>query len=73
MQKNVWVTSRPNGWAVKVEGNLRATSVHGTKAEAVAAGRARAKQERSELVVQNKDHRIGQKDSEGNDPRRTRG
>lgn len=33
-KKNQHVTPRPDGWAVKGEGNSRATSVHPTQKEA---------------------------------------
>lgn len=51
-----YVAPHAEGWAVEKEGASRATSVHGTKAEAVAAGRERAKAaEPSRLVVHRRD------------------
>lgn len=67
-KKSVHVTPRPQGWAVKVEGNSKASSIHSTKAEAMSAGRERAKQEKSELVIHNKDGKISDSDSYGRDP-----
>lgn len=67
-KKDVHVVPRPAGWAVKVEGNSKASSVHSTKSEATNVGRERAKQERSELVIHNKDGKISDSDSFGRDP-----
>ncbi|WP_162544262.1 DUF2188 domain-containing protein, partial [Klebsiella pneumoniae] len=39
MGKNQHVVTHPDGWAVKGEGNERATSVHSTQAEAIEAAR----------------------------------
>ncbi len=62
------VVPHPNGWAVKGEGNDRATSVHDTKKEAVQAGREIAQNQGSELVIHGENGRIQQKDSHGRDP-----
>jgi hypothetical protein len=67
-KKDVHVVPHPEGWAVKVEGNTRATSLHDTKSDAVDAGRDRAKQDKVEIVIHNKDGRISDSDSYGNDP-----
>lgn len=56
-------------WHVRVEGETAAIAGFDTRAEAVAAGREEAKQRHAELVVRNLDGTIGQRDSEGNDPR----
>ena len=69
----VAVEPRTKGWAVKTDGTTRAASLHATKAEAVAAGRAQAQRQGAELVVKNKDGRIAQKDSHGNDSPRAKG
>jgi hypothetical protein len=42
--------------------------VHATKDEAVRAGRTRAQQDRTELVIHNQDGTIGERNSYGNDP-----
>jgi len=34
-KKNQWVTIHPNGWAIKGEGNKRATKVTKTQKEAI--------------------------------------
>lgn len=61
------------GWQAKKAGNERASAVTRTQAEAIKRGRELAKTEKSELIVQGRDGRIRAKDSEGNDPRRTKG
>lgn len=68
MKRNVHVVSHEDGWAVKKEGNQRASSVHPTQKAAIDSGRDAARLERSELVIHRRDGRIRDKDSYGNDP-----
>ncbi|WP_131469738.1 DUF2188 domain-containing protein, partial [Xanthomonas citri] len=49
--KNQHVVPHQDGWAVKGEGNGRATSVHDTQQEAIDAGREIARNQQSELVI----------------------
>ncbi len=58
---------RPDGWA-RQRGLTRAGSVHRTKADAEAAGRAQAKREKTELIIKGADGQIQRRDSYGNDP-----
>lgn len=68
MGKNQWVTTRPDGkWQVKGEGNQKATAVTNTQKEAINIARNIAINQQSELIVQNKESRIRQKDSFGPD------
>lgn len=67
-KRDVHVVPRDQGWAVKKEGNDRASSVHPTQREAINAGRDAAKSERSELVIHDRQGRIRDSDSYGNDP-----
>lgn len=67
MGKNQWVVPQDGQWAVKGEGNERATSLHNTQAEAIAAGRAIAINQKSELIIQGVDGKIREKNSYGND------
>lgn len=67
MGKNQWVVPHDGQWAVRGEGNERATSVHNTQAEAIAAGRSIAINQRSELIIQGADGKIREKNSYGND------
>lgn len=53
---------------MKGAGNSRATVVTGTQKEAIRAGREIAKNQGGELFVHNKQGRIRERDSYGNDP-----
>ena len=66
--KNQWVTIHPKGWAIKGEGNKRATKVTKTQKEAIDIARAIAKNQKSELIIQSTNGIIRSKDSYGNDP-----
>lgn len=68
MGKNQWVSPRNGKWAVHGEGNSRDTKVFDTKADAEAFAKSVAKNQRSEVIVQNRDGKISSKDSYGNDP-----
>lgn len=69
MGKNIHVTHRGDGsWAVVGEGDDRASSLHKTQAEALKVGRELAMKNRSELVIHDRDNKIRDKDSFGNDP-----
>lgn len=68
MGKNQHVTYKNGTWRVLGEGNRRATVNTRTKQEAVNIGRSIAKNQHSELVIHNKNGRISDKDSYGNDP-----
>jgi hypothetical protein len=67
------VPARDGGWNVKKGGASR-VSVHAdTKQEAVDLGREISRNQRSELVIHNKDGVISQSDSHGNDPNPPKG
>lgn len=68
MGKNVHVIPRQGQWAVKKEGNQRATSIHSTQRDAIDTARGAAKAEKSELVIHNRNGQIRNKNSYGNDP-----
>ena len=68
MRKNIHIVPHQDGWAVKKEGNDRASSVHPTQKQAIGAGRGAARNERSELLIHGRDGRIRARDSHGNDP-----
>lgn len=68
MGKNQWVVKRDSGWAVVGEGNSRATAVTRTQKEARDIARSIAKNQKSEVIVQNREGKIRSKDSYGNDP-----
>lgn len=66
--KNQHVIPHRDGWAVKGEGNQRATSVHNTQQQAFDAARQIARNQQSELVIHRPDGRIREKNSYGRDP-----
>ncbi|MCR9118426.1 MULTISPECIES: DUF2188 domain-containing protein [Maricaulis] len=67
--KSHHIVPNPNGgWDVKGGGAQRASSHHDTKQEAVSRGREISRNQGSELRIHNKDGRIAQSDSHGNDP-----
>lgn len=66
---NQHVVPHSEGWAVKGEGNSRATSVHPTQREAIDAGREVARNQSGELLIHGRDGRIRERDSvANNDP-----
>lgn len=62
------VVPHGDGWAVKKEGAIRASSTHATKREAESAGRSTSRNQGTEFVVHRKDGTIERRDSHGNDP-----
>ena len=66
--KNLHVVPRNEGWIIRKEGSVKATSVHGTQREAVDAARAIAKKQSGELIIHGRDGRIRDRDSYGQDP-----
>lgn len=66
--KNQHVVPHEDGWAVKGEGNQRATSVHNTQQQAIDAARGIARNQNSELIIHRPNGRIRDKDSHGQDP-----
>jgi len=67
-RKDQHIVPHPDGWAVKGAGNQRATSVHQTQADAIEAGREIAINNSSELFIHNRQGRIRDRNSYGNDP-----
>jgi hypothetical protein len=67
-KNNQHIVPRKDGWAVKGEGNSRATSVHDTQAKAIEAGRKIARNKKSELLIHSTTGKIRARDSYGNDP-----
>ncbi|HEY8165465.1 MAG TPA: DUF2188 domain-containing protein [Gemmatimonadaceae bacterium] len=70
MGKNVHVThdKEHKNWKVKDEGASTPSSTHRTQGAAIDAGRDRAKDHKSELVIHDRDNKIRDKDSYGHDP-----
>lgn len=67
-RKNQHVTTHSEGWAVKGEGNQRASSVHATQQAAIEAGRQAAINNGSELFVHGRNGQIRERNSYGKDP-----
>ena len=56
------------GWAVKGDGNTRATRRFDKKEEAEKFARETAKRQKSEMIIHGKDGSIQSRNSYGNDP-----
>jgi hypothetical protein len=67
-KKNQWVIRHGDNWAVKGEGNSKVTKITKTQKEAINIGKSIAKNQKSELIIQNTEGKIRSKDSHGNDP-----
>jgi len=67
MGKNQWVVRNGDKWGVKGEGNERLTSTHNTQQEAINRAKEIAKNQQSELIIQNRQGQIREKNSYGND------
>jgi hypothetical protein len=66
--ENLHVVPRNEGWAVRVEGRIRATSIHRSQREAIAAARKLAKEAATQLVIHRRDGRIRDRDSYASNP-----
>ena len=66
--KNQHVVRREDGWAVRGAGNSRDTTRHRTQGDAIDAARDIARNQRSEVVIHDRQNRIRDRDSYGNDP-----
>jgi len=67
MAKNQHVIPKSDGWAVKREGNSRATSIHDTQASAIQAARKAARGQGGELIIHGRDGAIRSRNSQGMD------
>ncbi|WP_084784947.1 DUF2188 domain-containing protein [Calidithermus timidus] len=66
--KRLHVVPHQGDWAVKREGSKRASTVTRTKAEAEQWAKEKACEEGGEVVIHDKQGRISDSDSYGNDP-----
>lgn len=62
------VPNENGGWDVKRNGADRASVYTDTKQEAIDKGRVISRNQATELVIHNKDGKISNSDSHGNDP-----
>jgi len=68
------VVPNPNGgWDVRRGGAERASANFDTKREAIDRGREMSRNAGTEFKIHNRNGRIGQSDSHGNDPRTIKG
>jgi hypothetical protein len=65
---NIWVVRLKHGYSVKEEGNPKYLTPPGSQRNAISVARLLARNNRSELIVQNRAGRIRSKDSHGSDP-----
>lgn len=68
MGKNQHVVPAGDQWGVRGAGDSRLTSRHDTQAEAAAAAREIAQNQRSELLIHGTNGQIRERNSYGNDP-----
>lgn len=66
--KNQHVVKHGDGWAVKGEGNSRATKVTNTQKEAIGAAEEIARNQKSDTKIHGTDGKIRAGNSYGNDP-----
>jgi hypothetical protein len=67
------VPSPRGGWDIRRGGASRSSGHFDTKREAVDRGRELSRNAQTELKIHNRDGRIAQSDSHGNDPRNIKG
>jgi hypothetical protein len=67
-RKDQHVVPHDRGWAVKGEGNSRASSVHETQAQAIEAARQTAINQKTEVLIHGRNGQIRARDSFGSDP-----
>jgi hypothetical protein len=66
--KNQWVVRVGDKWGVRGEGNARLTKITDTQNDAINVATDIAKNQRSEVIIQNRQHQIRDRESYGNDP-----
>lgn len=67
-KRNQHVVPRNGGWAVQGAGGQRASSLHGTQQQAIAAARQISQNQGTELFIHRPNGQIRDRDSHGNDP-----
>lgn len=72
MSKDVHVVPNENGWRVEVGGSPEGQDFVDQQS-AINAGTERAKRDKVELFIHGRDGKIRERNSFGNDPRRTKG
>lgn len=72
-KKNQHVVPHLQGWAVRGEGNSRASSVHPTQRAAIEAARETAISNRSEMLIHGRNGQIRERNTYGDDPNPPKG
>lgn len=72
-RKNQYIVPTESGWGVRGEGNERLTAKFETQREAIERGREIARNQESELRIQNKEGKFREAWSYGNDPHPPKG
>jgi len=73
-RKETHVVPNPDGgWDIEQAGAQRSSGHFDTKQDAVDRARDISRNQKTELVVHNKDGKIAEKDSHGHDPRNIKG
>lgn len=67
-KESIHVTPNQNKWNVQREGTTKPSRVCDTKAEAESVARDQGRNQKTEVVIHNRNGRISQKNSYGNDP-----
>ena len=71
--KDQHVVPHDKDWAVKGDGNSRATVVVDTQQEAIDIARSISQNQKSELFIHNRQGQIRERDSHGHDPKNIKG
>lgn len=66
--RNQHVVKHSDGWAIKGEGNQKATKIVDTKEQAIVIAKDIAINQHSELVIHGRDGKIQEKNTYGPDP-----
>lgn len=67
-KRNQHVVPHSEGWAVRGAGNQRASSVHETQRDAIAAARDAAINQGSEMLIHGRNGQIRERNTYGKDP-----
>lgn len=67
-KKSQHVVPHQDGWAVKGEGNSKATKVHDTQKDAINHAKEIAKNQESQIKIHGKDGKIRDEHTYGKDP-----
>ena len=67
------VSNKKGGWDIKRSNSDKASKHCETKKEVIDIGRKISQNQKTEFVIHNKDGKISQKDSHGNDPKKSEG